>query len=182
METRTQRPIWTIGHSSMGIDEFIDLLRKNQIDLIVDVRTAPYSRFATQFNKLDLIHALDLSGIVYRYEGGRLGGRPDDPTCYRDGVVPVHAERADFLKLVDYGAVKQKDWFQQALDEVIASSTSHNVALMCSEEDPYECHRHRLIASALNDRKIEVIHIRRRERPKPAVFSQGTALEQVPLF
>ncbi|MEZ4531746.1 MAG: hypothetical protein R2855_12080 [Thermomicrobiales bacterium] len=49
METRTQRPIWTIGHSSMGIDEFIDLLRKNQIDLIVDVRTA-YSRFATQFN------------------------------------------------------------------------------------------------------------------------------------
>ena len=72
------------------------------------MRTAPYSRFASQFNKLDLEAALRRRNLDYRYEGQRLGGRPGDPTCYRAGVVPDHAEREDFLQLVDYEAVKQK--------------------------------------------------------------------------
>lgn len=183
MENGTlNNPICTIGHSTMEIGEFIVLLQKNEIDLVVVVRTAPYSRFASQFNKPDLMHSLDRAGIGYRYEGQRLGGRPDDPTCYRNGMIPEHAERADFLKLVDYEAVKQKDWFQQALSEIIESSASHKIALMCSEEDPHECHRHRLIGSALNDRTIEVIHIRRRGNPKRAVFAQEPVLEQVSLF
>ncbi len=182
METRAHRPIWTIGHSSMAIDEFIGLLQKSEIDLVVDVRTAPYSRFANQFNKPDLTYALERAGIDYRYEGQRLGGRPNDPTCYRNEEIPDHAERADFLKLVDYEAVAQKDWFRQALTKVIDDSARHNVALVCSEEDPFECNRHRLIASALDERGIEVIHIRRRGNSARAVFAKQPVLEQVSLF
>jgi uncharacterized protein (DUF488 family) len=180
MDTQTHNTIWTIGHSTMPIEEFAQLLQSNQIGLVVDVRTAPYSRYASQFNKLDLEDALQRRKVGYRYEGKRLGGRPDDPTCYRDGVVPDHAEREDFLKLVDYEAVKQKSWFQEALEEVIELSASHQVALMCSEENPMDCHRHRLIASALDERGIEVLHIRRDRTVKPATFADTPV--QVSLF
>lgn len=161
MQPHSLNPIWTIGHSTMAIDDFTQLLGKHGIAMLIDVRTSPYSRFAIQFNKLDLEAELHRRNIVYRFEGQRLGGRPSDPTCYRSGVVPEHAEREDFLQLVDYEAVKRKEWFQQAIDEVVALSAIHRVALMCSEEDPMDCHRHRLISSALIDRGIEVQHIRK---------------------
>ena len=182
MQPQAQNPIWTIGHSTMPVDDFIQLLGKHSIDTIVDVRTAPYSRFAKQFNKLDVEAALLRHSIAYRYEGQRLGGRPSDPTCYRAGVVPDHAEREDFLQLVDYQAVKQKDWFQQALDQVIELSVTGQVALMCSEENPLDCHRHRLIASALDDRGIEVRHIRKDGTIKPASFPAEQPLLQPALF
>lgn len=182
MQPQTPNPICTIGHSTMPIDEFIQLLGSNQIDLVVDVRTAPYSRFASQFNKLDLEHALQRQGVEYRYEGTRLGGRPDDPTCYRSGTVPDHAEREDFLKLVDYEVVKQKTWFQQALDEVVELSANQRLALMCSEENPLDCHRHRLIASALTERGVEVLHIRRDGTVTAPIFDQKPAFVQASMF
>lgn len=182
MQPHTSHRVWTIGHSSMSVGEFVGLLQANGIDLVVDVRTAPYSRFASQFNKPDLAHALEQVGITYRYEGERLGGRPNDPTCYRSGAIPEHAERAEFLKLVDYDAVKCKPWFQQALAEIIDLADHHRIALMCSEEDPKECHRHRLIASALNEHDVEVIHIRRNGSTVPAVFSDDALFVQAQMF
>ncbi len=178
MQPQTQNPIWTIGHSTMEIGDFIELLGEHRIDVIVDVRTAPYSRFASQFNKLDLEAALRRRNVDYRFEGQHLGGRPSDPSCYRSGVVPEHAEREEFLRLVDYEAVKRKDWFQQALDEVIEMSARRRVALMCSEEDPMDCHRHRLISSALIDRGIEVQHIRKDGKS----FAAARPLSQPALF
>jgi len=166
----------------MAIADVLDLLRHYGIEMIVDVRTAPYSRFAPQFNKLDLQDALRRNSIVYQFEGERLGGRPSDPTCYRSGVVPDHAQREEFLKLVDYGAVKQKDWFQTGLTEVMAASRDHRVALLCSEENPLECHRHRLIASALQERNVDVLHIRKDGTVQVAVFSTQPELVQTVLF
>lgn len=182
MQPQMPNLIWTVGHSTQTLDDFIWVLGRHGIDTIVDVRSAPYSRFAKQFNKLDLEAGLLRRNLAYRYEGQRMGGRPSDPTCYRAGVVPDHAEREDFLQLVDYEAVKQKEWFQEALDEVVVLSTSHRVALMCSEENPMDCHRHRLIASALIERGIEVRHIRRDGSAKQASFPAEQPLLQPALF
>lgn len=174
--------IWTIGHSTMPIEDFLRLLQSEKIHLVIDVRSAPYSRFAPQFNKLDLENSLRRRGIAYRFDGERLGGRPSDPNCYRSGVVPDHAQREEFLKLVDYEAVKQKDWFQAGLNEAMAASKACRVALMCSEENPLECHRHRLIASALQARDVDVLHIRKDGTVLTAVFSSQPELVQPALF
>lgn len=182
MQAQTPSPIWTIGHSTMSSDDFVALLRANDIDVVVDVRTSPYSRFASQFNKLDLDDTLRRRGIEYRYEGHRLGGRPSDPTCYRSGEMPDHAAREDFLKLVDYEEVKRKDWFQEALDEVMELASLQHLALMCSEENPLDCHRHRLIGSALDDRGIEIRHIRRDGTVTTATFSRQPDFMQTSLF
>lgn len=182
MQLQRMNPIWTIGHSTMPASDFLELLGLYGIELIVDVRTAPYSRFAPQFNKLDLSDLLRRKNIAYRFEGERLGGRPSDPTCYRSGVVPDHAQREEFLKLVDYEAVKGKDWFQGGLDEVVTLSVQHKVALMCSEENPLDCHRHRLIAAALADRAIETRHIRKDRSIHIAVFSTTPELVQATLL
>lgn len=182
MQLLEQSHIWTIGHSTMPIDDFIQLLHSRAIGLVVDVRTAPYSRFAPQFNTLDLQDTLLRNHIGYQFEGERLGGRPSDPSCYRSGAVPDHAQREAFLKLVDYEAVKTKDWFRSGLDDVIALSAQGEIALMCSEENPLDCHRHRLIASALDERGLEVRHIRKDGSVSVAVFSTEPVLVQSALF
>lgn len=182
MQLQTMNPIWTIGHSTMPAGDFLELLRLYGIEQIVDVRTAPYSRFAPQFNKLDLSDLLRRNNIAYQFEGERLGGRPSDPTCYRSGAVPDHAQREEFLTLVDYEAVKSKDWFRTGLDEVVLLSAQHRVALMCSEENPLDCHRHRLIASALADRDVEIRHIRKDRSVQVAEFSSEPVLVQSTLF
>ncbi len=182
MQSSEKPSIWTIGHSTMPIERFIHLLQSERIALVIDVRTAPYSRFAPQFNTLDLENSLHRHGIAYRFEGERLGGRPSDPACYRSGIVPDHAQREEFLRLVDYEAVKQKDWFRAGLNEVVAASGACRVALMCSEENPLECHRHRLIASALQERDIDVLHIRKDGTVLAAIFSTQPELVQPALF
>ena len=174
MEHEPNNAIWTIGHSNRSIDEFVALLEAHGIAAIVDVRSAPYSRYASHFNRLDLEHALTQRGIAYRYEGKRLGGRPTEPHCYFAGVAPDQAERPDFLKLVDYDAVRQKPWFQEALNEVIQLGEDQRVALMCSEENPDYCHRHRLIGPALVARGIAVLHIRRDGSVHEASFTKST--------
>jgi uncharacterized protein (DUF488 family) len=142
----------------------------------------PYSRFARQYDRLDLEVVLQRRGIEYRFEGQRLGGRPKDPSCYRAGVIPVHADRAAFLELVDYDAVKTKPWFVEGLEAVIELGASRRIALMCSEEDPLHCHWHHLIGSALHDRSIDVVHIRKTGRTEEAIFDRAPAPVQAALF
>ncbi|HEX5498445.1 MAG TPA: DUF488 domain-containing protein, partial [Thermomicrobiales bacterium] len=153
--------IFTIGHSNLTFDAFVALLANPDapIATVVDVRSAPYSRFAPQFNRPSLEAGLRAHGIAYRYLGDDLGGRPTDPTCYVSGQVPDG--KADYLQLVDYAEVARRPWFQQGLDRLLAEAASGPTAIMCSEEDPHNCHRHHLIAKALTDRGIEARHIRK---------------------
>jgi uncharacterized protein (DUF488 family) len=139
--------IYTIGHSTHEIPEFIELLNHYGIDVIIDVRSSPYSRHVPQFNRESLYQALEASGVAYCFMGAVLGGRPKDLTCYTSGEV-------------DYDLIRQKDWFQQAIDHLIELiSEPGNYALMCSEADPLTCHRHNLLARELVDRDITVLHI-----------------------
>jgi uncharacterized protein (DUF488 family) len=151
--------LFTIGHSNLAASDFIESLQAQQIGKLVDVRSAPYSQYAPQFNRKTLAHELNEAGIAYEFAGDRLGGRPSDPTCYKNGQIPP--PKSEFLKLVDYGAVATRSWYLAGIERLIDLSRDHRVAIMCSEEDPNRCHRHHLIAQTLLDNGVAVWHIRK---------------------
>jgi uncharacterized protein (DUF488 family) len=150
--------IYTIGHSNHSAEVFLAQLRRHGIAAIVDVRSAPYSRFSPHFNRRDLEHLVTTAGIGYHFAGESLGGRPTDPTCYKNGVVPDG--HADYLELVDYIAVAERDWYRRGIARLRQLAAEKPIALMCSEEDPGHCHRHHLIAQTLLTDGIAVRHIR----------------------
>lgn len=167
--------LFTIGHGNNNIDRFIQLLVDNGITTLVDVRTAPFSRFNPQFDKENLENSLSRHGIEYAYAGKYLGGRPSDPTCYKNQIMP--GEGADYLHEVDYLEVMKRPWFVQGIARLLEMAEEQITAIMCSEENPAECHRHHLIARFLmaNYPEVEIYHI----RGDGAVFDAHSIIESV---
>lgn len=139
-------PILTIGHSTHNLDAFIELLQKNHVNVLADVRSAPYSRFAPHFNRDSLSNALKTGGIEYLFMGDELGGRSTDPASYEAGRIR-------------YDRVAMTESFQRGLDRVIRGSAKNRIALMCAEKEPLDCHRTLLVAQALDENGIKVAHI-----------------------
>ena len=145
--SETEYPVYTIGHSNHALESFMDLLRKNGIDEVIDVRSSPYSRYNLHFNHNTLDMALEAVGIEYTFLGGELGGRPADRSCYdADGRVL-------------YDRLAETDSFQDGISYVTRHADESHVALMCSEKDPLDCHRALLIAGTLADLGVVVEHI-----------------------
>ena len=138
--------VLTIGHSTHALAVFVDLLNRNGVSAVADVRAAPYSRFNPQFNRESLAGSLDAHGIAYVFLGSELGGRSNDPACYDNGRI-------------SYDRLGSTSSFQEGLDRVAQGATSHRIALMCAEKEPLECHRCLLVAPALEARGISVAHI-----------------------
>jgi hypothetical protein len=145
--------IFTIGHSNLDQQSFLALLRQHGLQTVVDVRSAPYSRYAPHFNQDALDRLLDEARVRYVWAGDTLGGRPTDPTCYHDGQVR--------LGNVDYTAVAGKAWYQDGVRHLLAIAALGATAILCSEEEPRRCHRHRLIEPTLRERGVVVWHIRK---------------------
>jgi uncharacterized protein (DUF488 family) len=150
--------IFTIGHSTRPIDEFIRLLEAHGVQRVVDVRTMPRSRHNPQFNRDQLSEALHRRKIHYRHMPG-LGGlrraRRDSPNAgWRN---------ASFRGYADY---MQTAEFEASLDECIALATQERVVLMCAEAVPWRCHRS-LIADALLARGITASEIASGVRARP---------------
>ena len=161
--------IYTIGHSNASASDFLEVLHRFGIEVIVDVRSAPYSQYTPHFNRETLARTLPGAGIEYVYAGDYLGGRPQDPTCYKHGKVPTG--KVDYLKLVDYPEVARRPWYLKGIDRLIQIASERITAIMCSEEDPHNCHRYHLIAPTLEARGIKVTHLRLKEdapAPDPA--------------
>lgn len=142
--------IFTIGHSTRSIEEFIDLLRQNSVKTLVDIRTIPKSRRNPQYWHDALASSLDAEGIAYRHLPG-LGGRRKTSgdsinTAWRN------------LSFRGYADHMQTEEFQEALDELIATSRETTAAIMCSEAVPWRCHRS-LVGDALLVRGIEAMDI-----------------------
>lgn len=150
--------LYTVGHSNHTPETFLGLLRLHEIAVLIDVRSAPYSRYVPHFNKSELQEYLPKQGIDYRYAGEYLGGQPKDETVYKNQQVP-DAEREQFLKLVDYEAVMKKDWYLKGIRRLleIIEQTAGSVTIMCSEGDPLDCHRHHLIARSLVDASVRIV-------------------------
>lgn len=139
--------IYTIGHSNHESDAFLRLLGRFEIELVVDIRSSPYSQYNPQFNRENLAAILNENGIDYSFHGNSLGGRPDDPTCYDENVV-------------NYAKIREKPWFDEAIAHLCWEAKNRATALLCAEEDPHGCHRHKLVTQELLDRGAQVIHIR----------------------
>ncbi len=150
----------TIGHSNHSLERFIQLLDGAGVAAVVDVRTSPASRFNPQFNQGNLEQVLPQHLMLYVFAGRYLGGRPSDPGCYKHRVLPP--EGADYLHEVDYPEVMRREWFVKGIERLLAIADEQTTAIMCSEENPAECHRHHLIAKYLlrENPEVDVRHIR----------------------
>ncbi len=138
----------TIGHSTNTIATYTALLTAYMIDSIIDVRSTPYSRFNPQFNRETLKTDLELEDITYLFLGDRLGARREEPEVYfPDGIV-------------NFEKVRELTVFKEGIDQVVDMiRSSHKVALMCAEKEPFDCHRFVLIAPALTSRGVRIEHI-----------------------
>lgn len=167
--------LFTIGHSAHTPEKFLRLLEDNGIMTLVDVRTAPVSRFHSQFNKENLEYLLPQHGIQYVFAGKYLGGRPADPTCYKKRVLPQ--DDADYLHEVDYPEVMKRQWFIDGIKRLLELADEQTTAILCSEEDPATCHRHHLIARYIMQEhpEVNVQHI----RGDGIVFSAASLLASV---
>jgi uncharacterized protein (DUF488 family) len=138
--------VWTIGHSNHSYDRFRDLLHEAGINAVADVRTAPFSRRFPHFNADKLSTNLRQDGIAYVSLGKQLGGRPASASLYTDGVV-------------DYEVLATTREFCEGLNRVIDGAKTYRIALMCSEQNPLDCHRCLLVGRALLQRGVQVNHL-----------------------
>lgn len=138
--------VLTIGHSTHSYERFLGLLRTAGVTAIADVRTAPYSQHFPQFNGDVLKGELRVDGIAYSFLGRELGGRPSGHQFYCDGVA-------------DYEKMAATEEFGNGLDRVVEGAKRYQIALMCSEHDPLDCHRCLLVGRALAQRGVAVNHI-----------------------
>lgn len=126
---------YTIGHSNHTFGKFLDLLKSNDIDCIVDVRSSPYSKYANQFNKEILEYNLKENRIHYIFMGNLLGAKIKDRGFYNN------RNQLDGKKLINSG------FFREGIDRIIKGmDKGYRISIMCSEKDPKECHRFCLIS------------------------------------
>ena len=154
--------IYTIGHSNAPVERVVALLREQRIDTLVDVRSIPASGHAPQFGQRAFTQTLAEAGIRYVFMGEWLGGRPRDPACYKDGILPRGSGKANYLQLVDYAKVAAQPWYRRAIRDLVHIARERRTAIMCSEEDPRHCHRLHLVTRTLAANGVAVYHIRHR--------------------
>ena len=177
--------IWTIGHSTRGIDEFISLLKENQIKLLADVRAFPGSKRYPQFNRDALAESLNAHGIRYEHFpelGGKRKSKPDSRnTAWRN---------ASFRGYADYMETQQ---FRTGVERLLAFARSGGLgsrrnerdgweavtpcrtAIMCAEAVWWRCHRC-LIADYLKARGLEVLHVLGANKVEPHPYTSAARI------
>ena len=164
---KSTKSFYSIGHSNRQQSDFIELLRKNKITVLVDVRTMPRSRANPQFNTDVLSEALNEVGIKYvRYEslaGFRKKRNDIDPD------VNGFWENQSFHNYADYALTPE---FESGLLDLIDLGKKETVAMMCAEVVWWRCHR-RIITDYLLAGGARVYHIIDKSPAKPAVRNKA---------
>ncbi|MCL4472956.1 MAG: DUF488 domain-containing protein [Actinobacteria bacterium] len=142
--------LWTIGHSTHTLDEFIALLRNAGMQRVADVRSVPRSRRVPWFNKESLVDSLPAAGIAYIHTKNLGGWRKPRPDSINTGW-----RNAGFRGYADY---MQSEEFTLAAAELAELAKKKPTAVMCAEAVPFRCHRS-LIADFFTARGYEVLHI-----------------------
>ena len=140
--------VFTIGHSNQTFERFLSMLKTNGVQVVVDVRSQPYSKYATQFDHEKLKVALEAAEVRYLYLGRELGGRPEGDEFYD--------EKGHVL----YDRLAETSQFQEGLARLERGIREYKVALLCAEENPASCHRRLLVSRVLWNDGIQVEHIR----------------------
>jgi uncharacterized protein (DUF488 family) len=162
--------IFTIGHSRHAAEHFLSLLRAHTIARLVDVRSQPCSKWAPHFDKADLARLLNNHHVDYVFLGRQLGGRPEGRSFYRqDGTV-------------DYTRRALATDFGDGIEHLVALSRDRQTVILCAEEDPARCHRRLLVAPALMQRAVAVVHVRGDGGLEPERDLALPATQQLDLF
>ena len=150
--------IFTIGHSTHPIDDFLAILKHYKINELIDIRTIPKSRHNPQFNSDQLSHDLPNHHIGYRHIK-KLGGLRH---AQKDSINTAW-RNASFRRFADY---MQTAEFSQGVEELIVIAQEKTVVIMCSEAVPWRCHRS-LVGDALLVRDLQVDDIYSLTQVKP---------------
>lgn len=138
--------VFTVGHSSHSLPHVLSLLKAVDATAVADVRSLPASRFAPQFNRESLTKALLKEGLSYVYLGRELGARSTDPGAYVNGKV-------------QYSRLAQAPQFSKGIQRLVDGASRERVVLMCTEQDPLDCHRAILLSPVLRERGVDVVHV-----------------------
>jgi uncharacterized protein (DUF488 family) len=139
--------IYTIGYAGFSLPDFIEEIKARQITALIDVRSIPYSKAYSDFNKENLNKTLRENNIIYRNYAKEFGARRSESELYTGSKV-------------DFQKVAASEIFKNGIEKIKAgASLGYVFALMCSERDPAFCHRAVLVARAFSDRGFEVFHI-----------------------
>jgi uncharacterized protein (DUF488 family) len=144
-------PLFTIGHGTRSIDDFVSLLREHRIVTVADVRSYPSSRANPQFNRDALAASLEEVGVRYDHRR-ELGGRRHGLGSASPNTAWTHPA---FRGYADY---MLQDVFWNALDDLLAEAAVQVTTVMCSETLWWRCHR-RMIADAAIARGVAVMHV-----------------------
>jgi uncharacterized protein (DUF488 family) len=151
VDTKKQKPVlYTIGHSTRPIGEFVDLLKVHGIRQLVDVRTIPKSRYNPQFNEDSFSSSLSEADIEYVHESALGGLRHPKKDSVNTGW-----RNASFRGYADY---MQTAEFSHAIEDLKKKALRKVTAIMCAEAVPWRCHRS-MVADALVAQKWDVLHI-----------------------
>lgn len=161
--------ILTVGHSNHTPEHFQELLNRHGVEVLVDVRSWPHSRYVQWADISSLPAVVRESGVKYLFLGKELGGRPEKPDFY------------DAEGHVLYGKVAGTDAFQAGLARLRRGAGRCRLAIMCSEEDPTHCHRRLLVSKVLLEQGLRISHIRKDGRcetePGPIDLSAGSLFD-----
>lgn len=141
--------MFTVGHSTHSPEVFLGLLTPHDVDIVVDVRSRPSSAYNPQFNRAVFSSWLAPAQVRYVWMGDELGGKPSDSRFYDD---EGH---------VRYDLIADDPLFRAGVRRLLGVAAKCRVAIVCSEEDPSECHRFLLVARVLTQHHdVTCLHIR----------------------
>lgn len=140
--------LFTIGHTNHTHEKFLNLLQIHDINYVLDIRSVPYSKYTPQFNKEPISYYLKENNIDYYQMGKYFGARPDDKNLYSEKGY-LDFEKARKSKNFIIGLENIKKGLQKG----------NNIAFMCTEKDPFDCHRAIMVSRGFELEGIEVQHI-----------------------
>jgi uncharacterized protein (DUF488 family) len=179
--------MWTIGHSTRAIDDFISLLEENEIKLLVDVRAWPGSKRYPQFNKDALAESLSAHGIRYEHFpelGGKRKSKPDSRnTAWRNASFRGYADYMEteqfqqgIKRLLDVAGQGAPAWAAvEVRHDGWEAVTPWHTAIMCAEAVWWRCHRS-LIADYLKARGVEVLHVLGANKVEPHPYTSAARI------
>jgi uncharacterized protein (DUF488 family) len=121
--------IYSIGHGAKPIQQLLDELAAANIEVVIDARSLPRSRFHPQYNQKSLENSLPGAGIRYEWQGSAIGGK------------------------------RENIGYEEAMKELAKRAPNERIALMCSERDYRSCHRHTMLEPTLRTYGIQMVHL-----------------------
>jgi uncharacterized protein (DUF488 family) len=149
---RSARPLYTIGHSTRPVSEFIEILRASAVTRVVDIRRIPWSRRNPQFDTTVLPLTLGRAGLDYIHLAA-LGGRRVKGK--RADELNAGWDNQSFRNYADYARTPP---FREGRDELLAMASEHACAIMCAEAVWWRCHR-RIVSDHVLAHGVPVVHL-----------------------